>query len=164
MNCQKPFKMIQLWKIAPGGIMKIRTYFPRFYFVFLFVLAVVYTILAYVFLKMGIYPGIFIPLLVFIFICYISWIHLYDDGIFIFQFYQIGKIKFEQVEKIEIGEYRNSPVIYFQMKNGKRKKFFYKTYAKQTSIEIIEAAFKKNNMIELDAQIKKLMDGTKVYI
>jgi hypothetical protein len=50
------------------------------------------------------------------------------------------------------------------MKNGKRKKFFYKTYAKQNSIEIIEAAFKKNNMIELDAQIKKLMDGTKVYI
>lgn len=156
--------MIQLWKITSGGIMKIRTYFPRFYFVFLFVLAVVYAIFAYVFTKIGIFPEIFIPLLVIIFLAYLSWVHLYDDHIFIIQFYQISKIRFEQIERIEIGEYRNAPVLYFQLKNGKRKRFFYRTYTKQPLIDIIETALKKNTMIELDTQIKKLMDRTKVYI
>lgn len=144
--------------------MKIRTYFPRFYFILLLVIAVAYVILAYAFLKVGIYAGIFVPLLVFIFICYVSWINLYDDRVFIFQFYQIYLLKFDQIEKIEISEYRNTPVIYFKMKNGKRKKFYYKTYAKQTSTEIIEFALKKNTMIELDSQIKKLMDSAKAYI
>jgi len=43
------------------------------------------------------------------------------------------------------------------LKNDKKKKFFYKFFSKQTSIEIIEGAIKKNNSIELDSKAKAFM-------
>ena len=137
--------------------MKIQSYFPRFYAIFLLVIAVVYSIMAYIFIKNGFYIIIFVLLI--IAICNISFMNLYDDKVVIIQFYQSITIKFDLIEKIEIGYYRESaPVIIFYIKNGKQKEFFYKLYAKEASIELIKYALKKNDNIKLDSKVKAFID------
>lgn len=146
-------------------IMKIKRYFPRFYFVFLFVITVVYCGFSYVLIKNGIYLG---PLLlVIIFTCYINCINLYEDRVTIIEFYKIKKVEFDMIERIEIAEYSyktfnittygNFSVVYIYLKNNKRKKFFYFLYSKKAVTEIINCALKKNVMIELDSKVKKLI-------
>ena len=137
--------------------MKIQSYFPRFYAIFLLVIAVVYSIMAYIFIKNGFY--IIILILLIIAICNISFMNLYNDKVVILQLYQLITIKFDLIEKIEIGYYRESaPVIIFYIKNGKQKRFFYKLYAKEASIELIKYALKKNDNIKLDSKVKAFID------
>lgn len=141
--------------------MKIRSYFPRFYALFLIIIAVTYSIVAYFFIKYDFYIAVFVLLI--IAICYINSVILYDDRIVILQFYQLIRIKFDLIEKIEFGNYREGiPAIIFYVRNGKRKVFFYKLYTKEASIEFIKYALKINNNIELDSKVKAFI-GSNSY-
>ena len=145
--------------------MKVKSYFPRFYFIFLSVITVLYCGFSYILIKNGIYFG---PLLlVIIFSCYINIINLYEDRVTIIEFYKIKKIEFDMIERIEIAEYSYKifnitsyggfSIVYIYLKNKKRKKFFYFLYSKNAITEIINCALKKNAMIELDSKVKKLI-------
>ena len=133
--------------------MKIKSYFPLAYAVFLSFIAITYSIMGYFFVKNGFYFMLIVLLI--IAISNVSSINLYDDKIIILQLYQIIIIKFELIEKVEFGYYRESlPCLFFHMKNGKSKKVYYKFYAKETSIDIIQYALKKNMNIEIGSEVK----------
>ena len=133
--------------------MKIKSYLPRFYAIFLILIAIAYSILGYILINEGLYFGLIVLLL--IAIAYINCISLYDDKIVILQFYEIIKFKFDLIDRIELGYYRESlPCIFFYFKKSKSKKLFYKFYTNEASIEIIKYALKKNNNIEIDAKVK----------
>jgi len=73
--------------IISEEFMKIKSYFPLCYAIFLLFIAITYSIMGYISIKNGFYFMIFVLLIIAISI--ISSINLYDDKIIILQLYEI---------------------------------------------------------------------------
>lgn len=92
---------------------------------------------------------------------------LYEDRVIIIQMYKKIEIKFECIMSLNIQKYTpemsnmSTDVICATLKHDMHEIFYYKPYERESIIEIINYAYRKNNNIKIDSNIEVLI-GNKV--
>ena len=144
--------------------MKIRKHFIKNYIIAILSLVIMYGLLGYMFFISKQYLGLFALFIIEV-ILLNRRIVLYEDKIKIIQGYKKIKIEFDLINSLRIGDYKpkfskwSIPAVYAKMKDNKVKIFYYTSYSTESMKETIGYALKKNNMINLDSNIKALISN-----
>lgn len=144
--------------------MKIRSYFVKNYMMPIAIVTVMYGILGYSLFISKEYLGVFCIVMCTVFILNRR-IILYEDRIIVYDGFRRTKIEFNFVNSLKVSNYKsklakvgNIPTMFIKMKDNKIKRIYYYTvYSRESMIEIVEYALKKNRKIKLDPKIKALI-------
>lgn len=143
--------------------MKIRRYFINNYIIAIVSIVFMYGIFGYFCFISKAYIGIF-GMVIFAFLILNRKMILYEDKIMIFEGFRRTKIEFNSVKSLKLDNYTpklasrvSVPAMHATMKDNKVNIIYYRAYSKESIIEIMECALKKNNRIKLDSNVKALI-------
>lgn len=144
--------------------MKIKTYFPKFYFISILVISIIYGFFIYFLIwdKQYLYPLVIISIIV---IAFNRRIIVYEDKLVIFQSYKKIIIPFDLIKSLGIYIHLpllsrvSFPAIYVDLEDNKQKNFSHNSYSKKAISEIISYIITKNNSITFDSNIKALVNN-----